>query len=197
MVFTVEQIDAIQEKAMAATEQIRVEFGSIEEYQKKREENATKLKADLENKSEPKEIRIGIAIANLLLCDDGKKAVAKLVKVVTGLDFEVPLPTESEDDIAQQHIPFAIMVPTINNNSHDYLVNGSVMMIGGGGYGDKAFRSDGTRGNNLQWIQSGLRPATDGEISMFFKIWRILSEAGSDICVGYDLLSTEIKYKED
>jgi hypothetical protein len=195
MVFTVEQIDEIEAKSMAATAQIRVEFGTVEEYQKKRLEQAEKLKADMESKSKSKEIRIGIAVANLPVCDDGKKAVAELVKIVTGLDIEVPMATESVEAIAQQHISFSMMVPTINENSHDYSINGPVMMIGPAA-NDRAFRPGGSRGNHLQWITSGLRPATDEEISTYFKVWRILSETGADLCAGYDVLGTEIKEKD-
>jgi hypothetical protein len=69
------------------------------------------------------------------------------------------------------------------------------MMLGGNW--NQAFRSDGSRGNHLQWVGSGLRPATIDEIGTFFKIWRILSESGAQLCAGFDLSGTEIKEKDE
>lgn len=186
MVFTAEQIGKIKSTAIAATVQLRSEFLPIEEERKKKEEAA-------ERKQKPisKEILVEEAIAKIPICKDGKASIAELIKVITGLDISVP---QDEKESIKQHIPFSMVVPTRNENSHDYPLNIPAMMLNGirgEGYDrEHGLQISGIRGNCLDWVQSGLRPATDNEIDMFFKIWGGLSEIGVSIANDFDLLGT-------
>lgn len=196
MVFTTEQISEIKAKSVAATEQLRSEFVSIEEYNKQQKEKLEVFNATLEDKSGPKEELVAKAIAKIPVCNDGKEAIANLVTIIT--DMVIDMPKVMNPPAERPFIPFSMMVPTKNKNSHDYLIDGPSMMLGDcSGSGDRGFRYDGRTGNHLQWEESGMRPATDDEIDKFFKVWKVLSESGAPLGVGYELLDTEIKVKEE
>lgn len=188
MVFTAEQIEEIKLKAVAATKQARSEFLTVEEYEKKVEEEKAKVEADLKQNPPSKEVLVAEAISKIPICDDGKRGVAELVKVITGMSISLP---ENIDETARPHISFSMMVPTKNENSHNYPLNIPVMMTHGirspGSDQNNAMRGNGVIGNCLEWDKSGLRPATDDEIDVFFKAWVTLSEIGVPLCDGFNI----------
>lgn len=193
MVFTKEQINDVKLKAKAATEQLRLEFAPIEERRREKEEAAKKITLP------SKEILVGEAISKMPVCSDVQTLVADIIKLLTGLDISIPDPVEEEKEekITREHIVLSMMVPTKNENHHDYPLDVPTMMLNGirgEGYDQKnGLQIGGNRGNCLDWVRSGLRPATDVEIDGFFRAWEALSEAGCPLCKGYDMLGIEKK----
>ncbi len=197
MVFTTEQIGEIKSKAIVATKQLRVEYAPIEEQLKKKGEAAKALTIGREQNPPTKEILVGEAISEIPVCNDGKAAIAKLIKVITGMDISVPVSVEDNEKIVKDHIPLSMVVPTKNENGHNYPLNIPILMVSGirGEDCDRdlGIRASGEQGNHLEWDNSGLRPATDDEIGMFFKAWEALAEMGVPLCESYDILGIEKK----
>lgn len=58
-----------------------------------------------------------------------------------------------------------IVVPTDNHNGHDYELNMPAMIVRDGDH--HALKHTGTRGNNIAYTRTTLRPATDTEVADF------------------------------
>ncbi len=197
MKLTAEQLNSIKEKAIAATEEVRLGFADVEATQDKLK--ARKAAAEELYQSGTKEGKIANAISKIPVCNDGKKSIVELVKVITGLTIELPerVVEPQISPIEKKFVPFSVMVPTQNKNSHDYTIGKPVMMVAIDTVDkDTAIKFYGQQGNHLQWIQSGLRPATIDEIDEMFEVWAKLMEVGMDIFPGLNMLGETIT-KED
>jgi len=83
MVLAVEQIEKIKATAIVATEELRGLFSPIGEIIKKYVDQQAAKKAAKEANPTDKLTQTEQAILDIPVCDDGKRAICKLVKIIT------------------------------------------------------------------------------------------------------------------